>query len=92
VLTRYAHLSEIPERLFVGLAVRRGEVVGLVGESGTPESVTNPGTEMHLHVGVRLGGTFLGAGLPPVEVRALYERLYGPPAEDAPAGGATPGG
>jgi murein DD-endopeptidase MepM/ murein hydrolase activator NlpD len=96
VLSRYAHLSEIPERLFVGLAVRRGEVVGFVGESGTPESVTNPGTEMHLHVGVRVGGSFLGADLSPEEVRALYERLYGPPAEEPPAGAppaeATPGG
>ncbi len=90
VLTRYAHLSEIAERLFVGLAVRQGEPVGLVGESGTPEFVTDPGTELHLHAEVRVGDSFLGAGLPPAEVRALYERLYGPPAEDAGAGGPPP--
>lgn len=90
VLTRYAHLAEIPARLFVGLAVRGGDVVGLVGESGTPEFVTDPGTELHLHAEVRVGESFLGAGLPPAEVRALYERLYGPPAEVAGGGGSPP--
>jgi murein DD-endopeptidase MepM/ murein hydrolase activator NlpD len=91
ILTRYAHLVEIPERLFVGLAVRQGELVGLVGESGTPEFVTDPGTELHLHAEVRVGESFLGAGLSPAEVRALYERLFGPPAEDegAPPPAAT---
>jgi len=92
ILTRYAHLLEIPERLFVGLAVRQGELVGLVGESGTPEFVTDPGTELHLHAEVRAGESFLGAGLPPAEVRALYERLFGQPVEDegAPPLSATP--
>ena len=81
VVTRYAHLEGIAPGIFYGRAVRRGELLGFVGESGTPESVTAPGTELHLHAEVRVGESFLGAGLPPGEVRALYERLFGPPAE-----------
>ena len=51
--------------------------IGAVGESGTPESVIAPGTEMHLHAEVRVEDSFLGAGLDIVEVRALYARLFG---------------
>ncbi|MEX2372615.1 MAG: hypothetical protein WD800_02315, partial [Dehalococcoidia bacterium] len=50
-----------------------------VGESGTPESVTAPGTELHLHWEVRLDETFLGADAPPEDVRALYARLFESP-------------
>lgn len=78
IVTRYAHLEEVPAEFYVGRTVRRGDVAGWIGESGTPESVTAPGTELHLHAEVRVGESFLGAGLPADEVRALYERLFGP--------------
>ena len=77
VITRYAHLGSIADDVWVGAEVRRGEVIAGVGESGTPESITEPGTEMHLHAEVRVGDGFLGSGLPPAEVRALWERLFG---------------
>jgi murein DD-endopeptidase MepM/ murein hydrolase activator NlpD len=87
VVTRYCHLSGIADGIELGAAVKQGDVVGYVGESGTPESVTAPGTELHLHAEVRIGDSFLGAGLPPAEVRALYERLFAP-ADDDEAGAA----
>ena len=37
-----------------------------------------PDTEIHLHWELRTGDTFLGQGLPPDEVRALYEGLFEP--------------
>ena len=84
IVTRYCHLSGIADGIDLGTEVKQGDVVGYVGESGTPESVTAPGTELHLHAEVRIGDSFLGAGLPPEEVRALYERLFSP-ADDAEA-------
>ncbi len=81
IVTRYAHLEGVAPGIFYGREVRRGELLGFIGESGTPEFVTAPGTEVHLHAEVRVGESFLGAGLPPGEVRVLYERLFGPPAE-----------
>ena len=87
VVTRYAHLSLIVPSLKVGDWVRRGQVVGGVGESGTPESITAPGTEMHLHAEVRIGQSFLGSGLPPGEVRALYRKLFGLDEAESASGG-----
>ncbi len=78
VLTRYAHLGSIDETTYVGAEVLRGQRIAGVGESGTPESVREPDTEMHLHAEVRIGESFLGAGLPTAEVRALYERAFAP--------------
>ena len=77
-MTRYAHLLTITDGIGVDVEVSRGQEIGTIGESGTPESVIAPGTEMHLHYEVRVGDSFLGAGLPAAEVRALYERLFGP--------------
>ncbi|MBM3138792.1 MAG: M23 family metallopeptidase [Chloroflexi bacterium] len=99
VVARYAHLSGIADGIDVGVVVAAGRVLGFIGESGTPESVTDPGTEIHLHIEVRVGDRFLGAGLPAAEVRALYSRLFstassaaGAPAAPAatPAPTATP--
>lgn len=78
VLTRYAHLGSIEEAVYVGAEVRRGQRIAGVGESGTPESVRAPGTEWHLHAEIRIGESFLGEGLPPAEVRALWERAFEP--------------
>ena len=83
IVTRYAHLLSIEEGIDVGVEVRRGQPIGEVGESGTPESVTDPGTENHLHAEVRVGDSFLGDSLPLIEVRALYETLFGPEAGEA---------
>ena len=59
------------------MTVTAGDLVALVGESGTPESINNPGNQYHLHFEVRVDDSYLGAGLPPGEVRALYLGLFG---------------
>ena len=78
IITRYAHTSDIPANIQVGAKVAQGEVIAFVGDSGTPESLSNPDTEEHVHFELRAGDGFLGQGLPPDEVRALYERLFTP--------------
>ena len=76
VVTRYAHLGGITESLAVGMSIKGGQTIGYVGESGTPESVVNPGTENHLHFELRIKDGFLGKGLEPDMVRAAYELLF----------------
>lgn len=78
IVTRYAHLGGIPDNIRPGVEVQAGDVVAYVGDSGTPESLTAPGAEDHLHFEVRVGESFLGAGLPAGEVRALYQALFTP--------------
>ena len=77
IVTRYCHLSEVAAGLEVGSTVGRGQLIAYVGESGTPESVNNPGREYHLHFEVRVGASYLGAGESPAEVRDLYVTLFG---------------
>jgi murein DD-endopeptidase MepM/ murein hydrolase activator NlpD len=79
VQSRYAHLEDVAPGLAIGVAVVAGQPVGGIGESGTPESVTAPGTELHLHVEVRVDNEFLGSELAPPEVRALWQQLFEPP-------------
>ena len=76
IVTRYAHLSGIVPDIEVGVAVKGGQLIGFVGESGTPEGALDPGTQNHLHFEVRIEDSFLGAGLEAEEVRFLYESLF----------------
>ena len=72
VVTRYAHLGAIAAGLAVGQAVQAGQVIGFAGESGTPESVQAPGTDIHGHFEIRIGEGYLGEGLPIADARLLY--------------------
>jgi murein DD-endopeptidase MepM/ murein hydrolase activator NlpD len=76
IITRYAHLSAVAQGVFVGATVTQGQLVAYVGNSGTPESLTNPAGEHHLHFEVRVGEGYLGKGQPPAEVRRLYSLLF----------------
>jgi murein DD-endopeptidase MepM/ murein hydrolase activator NlpD len=50
VISRYAHLSSIEPDIKEGVTVSRGQVIGLVGNSGTPASVSSETVEVHLHM------------------------------------------
>ena len=76
VITRYAHLQGIAPGITAGVNIGAGQAIAYVGESGTPESVTSPGTENHLHFEVRIGPSFLGQGLPGPDVRRAYQTLF----------------
>jgi murein DD-endopeptidase MepM/ murein hydrolase activator NlpD len=77
IVTRYAHLSGIAPGITAGTKVTKGQHIAYVGESGTPDSLVSPGSELHLHFEVRVGDTYLGARQPPAEVRRLFVVLFG---------------
>jgi len=78
LVTRYAHLDGIAPGIAAGATVEAGQELGYVGDSGTLESLTAPGTENHLHFEIWVGDHYLGEGLPPEEVRLLYENAFSP--------------
>jgi murein DD-endopeptidase MepM/ murein hydrolase activator NlpD len=55
VVSRYAHLQSV-ELFSVGSIVEQGTVIGRVGNSGTKAGP-------HLHIEIRVGGSYLGDGL-----------------------------
>jgi murein DD-endopeptidase MepM/ murein hydrolase activator NlpD len=55
-----------------------GQVVGHVGNSGTPEGVSDPNLENHLHFEIRVGDNYLGQGLSAAETRRLFEEAFSP--------------
>jgi murein DD-endopeptidase MepM/ murein hydrolase activator NlpD len=78
IVTRYAHLLDVEAGIEEGMVVRVGQVVGHVGNSGTPEGVTDPTLENHLHFEIRVGAGYLGEGLSAARVRLLCERAFSP--------------
>ena len=84
VVTRYAHMGAIAAGIEQGVEVRAGQVIGFVGESGTPESIFSPGTDLHLHFEIRIDDGYLGEGLAPEEARALYAGAFGIQVAEAP--------
>jgi murein DD-endopeptidase MepM/ murein hydrolase activator NlpD len=50
VVSRYAHLSNIEPDVVAGTQVSRGQIIGTVGNSGTPASVSSESIEVHLHM------------------------------------------
>jgi murein DD-endopeptidase MepM/ murein hydrolase activator NlpD len=78
VVTRYCHLLSIEPGIAEGVAVEVGQVVARVGNSGTPEGVSDPTMENHLHFEIRVGDRFLGQGLSVAETRRLLEVAFSP--------------
>ena len=75
LVSHYAHLSAIATGIVVGASVEQGQVIGLVGNSGTPESVGNPTGELHLHLELWAGENYIGQYLRPIEAREWIEGI-----------------
>ena len=76
VITRYAHLSEIAQGVKLGSKVQKGQLIAFVGNSGTPESITLPGTENHLHLEIRQGSNYLGSEMELEKIFKYYSSFF----------------
>jgi murein DD-endopeptidase MepM/ murein hydrolase activator NlpD len=75
VVSRYAHLSGVAEDVEAGASVSKGQVIGTVGNSGTPGSVGSQSYDVHLHLELWLDDHYVGQFLRPVEAREWLERI-----------------
>ncbi|MCH7718206.1 MAG: M23 family metallopeptidase [Chloroflexi bacterium] len=78
IVTRYAHLNRIADGIQVGTQVESGRVIAYVGESGTVASVSEPGTQMHLHFEIRIDESYLGRAVDSTTARRLYQQAFSP--------------
>lgn len=67
-VARYAHLSAIAPDIAEGTRVTAGQIIGQVGNSGSPITQQNPEGDVHLHFELWLGEHYLGQFLHPIEV------------------------
>jgi hypothetical protein len=76
VVSRYAHLNAVAQGLWVGQHVEGGQLIGYVGNSGTPASYYGEELEVHLHLEIRIGDGYLGQYLRPLEVKRWLHQAF----------------
>ena len=79
-VSRYAHLSGIPDAIDVGVDVIQGAVIGETGNSGTLEAAQGTKDGPHPHVEIWNKTVYLGDGLEPAQIYKLARQVFG---EDA---------
>jgi murein DD-endopeptidase MepM/ murein hydrolase activator NlpD len=75
LISRYAHLSSIEPGIVQGSLVSQGQVIGAVGNSGTPASIRSLTAEAHLHLELWIHDHFVGQFLRPVEAREWLQKI-----------------
>ncbi len=75
LITRYAHLAAVADGLEVGSDVAQGQVIGTVGNSGTPRSLYDAEGGLHLHFEIWLDDRYVGQYLATVEIRRLLSKI-----------------
>ena len=80
LISIYAHMSEIDERINVGVNVKRGEALGKVGNSGTSDGALKNRKGAHLHFELIIqdkdGERYMGKGLNYKLLTSLLDRLF----------------
>ncbi len=80
IISIYAHLAEIDVNLRTGESVKRGQLLGLVGNSGTSDGARGTKNGAHLHFEIIIqdenGERFLGQGLDHAELLDLVESVF----------------
>jgi murein DD-endopeptidase MepM/ murein hydrolase activator NlpD len=79
LVSRYVHLSEIPEEIVNGAQVLRGQVIGYTGNSGTGDGAAGTRNGIHLHFELRIAEQYLGQWLSLWETRQLLQEVFFPP-------------
>jgi len=79
-VTIYAHMSHINSSITVGSTIRRGEVIGQSGNTGTKDSTLKKKTGAHLHWEMilqnKVGEYYLGQGLNSDSLYVLFQNIF----------------
>lgn len=75
LITRYAHMSEIDDAIQEGARVEKGQLVGYIGNSGSPSSRNNDVDDAHIHFELWTQNGYIGQFLRPIETRYWLRRI-----------------
>lgn len=76
VISSYNHLSSLAKGLKKGLQVKKGQVIGKVGNSGLSGEAEGTDAGIHLHLEIWIDGDYLGKGLNSKQSRDLLEIFF----------------
>jgi hypothetical protein len=69
IISRYVHLSAVDTMIQVGAVVQAGQIIGEVGNTGSPVSLESPNTDAHLHFELWLNDHYFGQFIRAIETR-----------------------
>lgn len=75
IVTRYAHLATVNSSLIEGQTVAAGQIIGTVGNSGSPGSLVSASEDAHLHFEIWIDDHYVGEFLRPIEIREVFEGI-----------------
>jgi murein DD-endopeptidase MepM/ murein hydrolase activator NlpD len=76
IVTAYNHLSKIESHIKVGKDVKRGEIIGRVGNSGLRGDSEGKDYGLHLHYEIWIDAYYLGYGMSPEEVKNYVKWIF----------------
>ncbi|OEF96040.1 M23 family metallopeptidase [Desulfuribacillus alkaliarsenatis] len=76
VVARYVHLDSIMQDVQVGEPVKRGQVIGKAGNTGTSYSLIGSDQGVHLHLDIMIHGQLFWESLTTEEIVALLQTLF----------------
>ena len=75
VVMRYVHMSAIDPAIQGGQPVEQGQVIGYVGNTGSPASLQGANEDAHLHFEIRYNDGYIGQYIRPIEAREWIRKI-----------------
>lgn len=76
VMARYVHLDRIPKNIKVGQKIKKGTILGYVGNSGTSDGAKGNDQGLHLHLDIFIYGQWFWDQFTIKERRMILERVF----------------
>lgn len=76
VMARYVHLDRVNKELKVGQKIKKGNIIGYVGNSGTSDGAKGNNQGIHLHLDIFIYGKWPWAQYTMSERRMILERVF----------------